>query len=82
MCQLSVSYPLPISYRVHANYLTDGRGSGEMKKISVFLPALINASIKHKVVYKFDKNAVSPLFQIPLSLVTERLFKDDAEAQL
>ncbi|KFY33332.1 hypothetical protein V495_08327 [Pseudogymnoascus sp. VKM F-4514 (FW-929)] len=37
-----------------------GRGSGEMKKISVFLPALINASIKHKVVYKFDKNATPP----------------------
>ncbi|KAF2238758.1 hypothetical protein EV356DRAFT_528666 [Viridothelium virens] len=33
-----------------------GRGSGEWRKLSVSIPAYIRTSIKHKVVYKFDKD--------------------------
>ena len=38
---------------------TDGRGTGEWRKVSILIPALIQASIKLKKVHKFDKDGVS-----------------------
>lgn len=52
--------------RVHSgNMLTrfysDGRGSGAWNQLSPQIPALVQASIKYKQVYKFDEDRVSIL---------------------
>ncbi|KAF2803422.1 NAD(P)-binding protein [Mytilinidion resinicola] len=41
-----------------------GRGSGEWRKLSVNIPAYTRASIKHKIVYKFDKDGSPPAVHI------------------
>ena len=42
----------------------DGLGSGEGRKVSILIPALIQASITAKVVHKFDKDGVSWAFPL------------------
>jgi hypothetical protein len=41
-----------------ADFKTDGRGTGECRKLSVNNPANIRTSIKLKAVHKFDKDGV------------------------
>ncbi|KAL0941547.1 nad dependent epimerase dehydratase family protein [Colletotrichum truncatum] len=43
--------PVPVVY---------GRGTGEGRKLSVNIPAFVRASMKHKIVYKFDKDGKPP----------------------
>ncbi|KAF6842782.1 nad dependent epimerase dehydratase family protein [Colletotrichum musicola] len=47
--------PIPLVY---------GRGTGEGRKISVNIPAMIRASIKDKVVHKFEKDGNPPAVHI------------------
>lgn len=39
--------------------MIDGTGSGEVRKLSVNIPALVRTSVKLKTVYKFDNDSVS-----------------------
>ncbi|KIX01887.1 uncharacterized protein Z518_07826 [Rhinocladiella mackenziei CBS 650.93] len=41
-----------------------GRGTGAWRKLSVSIPAHVRASIKHKAVYKFDKEGIPPAVHI------------------
>lgn len=43
----------------YAKCVIDGRGMGECKKLSIAFPTFIRASIKDKLVHRFDKNGVS-----------------------
>ncbi|KAJ4364960.1 hypothetical protein N0V83_008576 [Neocucurbitaria cava] len=47
------------SYNLAIPTVSDGRGSGECRKLSVSIPQYVRTSIKHKTVYRFDKDGVS-----------------------
>lgn len=51
----------PITW-LEAYRSTDGRGSGEWRKLSVNIPASVRAAIKERVVRKFDVDGVRWLF--------------------
>lgn len=48
-------------HRFIANGWVDGRGTGEWKRLSVNIPALVRTSIKLGKVYKFEKDSVSSI---------------------
>ncbi|KAF6831620.1 nad dependent epimerase dehydratase family protein [Colletotrichum plurivorum] len=61
--------PLVCKYFPSAGLVLNGRGTGEGRKISVNIPAMIRTSIKDKVVHKFEKDGNPPAVHI-LDLVS------------
>ncbi|KAL9083685.1 MAG: hypothetical protein Q9165_008413 [Trypethelium subeluteriae] len=60
-----------------------GRGTGEWRKLSVSIPAYIRTSIKHKVVYKFDKDGSPQSVHISdlvafYALLTEKILQKES----
>lgn len=59
VCKFVLQHSARKRTRTKSDAQTDGKGSGEWRKISTSIPAHVRTGIKYKTVHKFEKDAVS-----------------------